>query len=220
MIEGISFSTAFGGHVAGLLLEAEKAAAGPVPVLARCYWSMAGWLDWWLPSRDNATAKAPCNSFPLSPSEEGNKLAAHLDLTMEGDWDNHMRFQLRWKEARQWHSSMMDLRDKSLLFGLARPPASPKSMEMTTGQPRACAASPDSCRHKETRIHLPSDINMYTLSCHEQRHTSLHFSSKLCLQYYSTQHCHETSSCICCSGRTLVNFQLNSFNPGSLGILG
>ena len=98
MIEGISFSTAFGGHVAGLLLEAEKAAAGPVPVLARCYWSMAGWLDWWLPSRDNATAKAPCNSFPLSPSEEGNKLAAHLDLTMEGDWDNHMRFQLRWKE--------------------------------------------------------------------------------------------------------------------------
>ena len=121
---------------------------------------------------------------------------------------------------RHSSSSTMDLRDRSLLFGLARPPASPKSMEMTTGQPRACAASPDSCRHKETRIHLPSDINMYTLSCHEQRHTSLHFSSKLCLQYYSTQHCHETSSCICCSGRTLVNFQLNSFNPGSLGILG
>ena len=40
MIEGISFSTAFGGHVAGLLLEAEKAAAGPVPVLARCYWPL------------------------------------------------------------------------------------------------------------------------------------------------------------------------------------
>jgi len=31
MIEGISLSTAFGGHVAGLLLEAEKAAAGLCP---------------------------------------------------------------------------------------------------------------------------------------------------------------------------------------------
>jgi hypothetical protein len=67
MIEGISLSTAFGGHLAGLLLEAEKAAAGPaVPVLARCAWSMAG-----CPSeRDNATAKAPCNSLSLSLSPQ------------------------------------------------------------------------------------------------------------------------------------------------------
>lgn len=122
---------------------------------------MAGWLT--CPVR-GTTPRPKLPAATLSPQVKKRTSCGSTsrDLTMEGEgaWDNHMRFQLRWKGAPHRHSSSstMDLRDRSLLFGLARPPASPKSMEMTTGQPRACAASPDSCRHKETRIRLPSDI--------------------------------------------------------------
>jgi hypothetical protein len=110
---GISLSTAFGRHLAGLLLEAEKAAAAAL------------WLCSERPGARGQQQRAPQPKLP-PPALQAAAAAyctSRLDL---GEGTTTCVF--RWSG----HGTK-DLRDKSLVFGLARNQHPSPSMEMTAG---------------------------------------------------------------------------------------